>query len=182
MKKLKSIGIILISFFVITAFVKNTQTNEISDKTTEDIISVVNNARNENDIKENISENPDLYHGYRGDYEFKNKELIQGKDGKEIVILSVDYTNTTNSQTLPLFSFYLDTNIYQVNNGVEEKLQNSKENLPDEYNISLENETKVKPGQKVSILVPIQLNSDGNTLEIKDLVTNGEEFSKTLEI
>lgn len=177
MKKLKSILLIVFCFLVLTAFVTVKGRAEANGTSSDDIINVIDNSNKENKQKEENTAN--LLNGYRGKYEFKDSEVFEGKNGNKILVLNVEYTNTTDSATFPLFSFYLDTAITQDVDGTMEPIE--KSNIIFDNKINKE-DIKVQPGQKVSILVPIELKSNSGNIYIKDLMSNGDKFTKIIEL
>lgn len=174
MKKLKSIAIILGSFFILTAFVKTTGNLEnLSEEKTNEIIEVINKAHYKEE-SEKLENKQNLLIGKRGIYKFKNTEIVN-ENNKDILYLTIDFTNRTDSKVLPDFSFYLDTKIEQVENNTTTSLDLVKENL-NEIN------KKVNPNETVSIQIPIELNSKEGKVLIKDIYTNGVDFTKTIEL
>lgn len=175
MRKLKSISVILVFFFVLTAFVKSTSNSEnISENTTKEIISIVDNANKKE--TEEIKNDENRYLGHRGLYEFKNYEVIKDSNDKNLLVLNMNVTNTTEGQILPTFSFFLDSDFEQVlENGEKVKLDNSSI-------LSKDKEKKIMPNETVNIQVPVEINENSGSIIIKDIYTKGESFNKTINL
>lgn len=181
MKKLNSILLIVFCFAAMTLFVKQASARETNEVTADDIISVVNDAKTKDVINE-VKNEKDLYHGYLGDYKFISQDIVKD-DGKDVLILEVSYTNTTDRRTKPVLAFLLDTNITQNINGLKVQLNND-ENLIKELKSSIiGNFNKiVLPGEQTNILIPVILDSNDGTVSITDLMSNGAKFSKLINL
>lgn len=114
-------------------------------------------------------------------FDMKNFEFLDGKYGKKILAITMDYVNKTDQPQNPWLNFATAIKGEQETDATVDLLNGANGLFPDDYKPEAVKmgETQVKPNTPVEVVVGFQLNDPSANVYLRSMF--GNDFEKLIE-
>lgn len=128
-----------------------------------------------------------VFEGSYGTYEITAIDQMAGKYGdKQIIAITMNYTNTTDEPQNPWFAIALNMSTTQETDVTIETLSGSNGQYPEDYKpeaVAM-GDTDIKPGATVEAVVGYTLEFPGSPVYLRDMSMTGDDgdvFERVIE-
>ncbi|MFL2106398.1 DUF5067 domain-containing protein [Desemzia sp. FAM 23991] len=183
MNKLKLVSLLGLCGLVLAAC-REKQTAEKFAADTENTAEAESNEKSSEQV---LEVNTTLYEGMNGTYEILEIEQLQSAlfPDKQIMALTINYTNTTEDTQSPWLAWAFDIAASQETEVTVETLDGANGQFPEGYKTEAVKlgEAEIKPGATVEVVIGHEILYPGQPVFLKDLSLledNGEKFSREI--